>query len=106
MVFSSKGEPFIVLFGTNKVASIDPKTMAVKEYPLPNAESRPRRIAITNDDVIWYSDYRSEEHTSELQSPDHLRCRLLLEKKNRKQAPARSRSTCSYWRCVATCHCS
>src|SRR5947208_4602027 len=27
---------------------------------------------------------RSEEHTSELQSPDHLVCRLLLEKKNTK----------------------
>src|SRR5258708_27397480 len=26
-------------------------------------------------------DIRSEEHTSELQSPDHLVCRLLLEKK-------------------------
>src|SRR5258708_31472340 len=26
---------------------------------------------------------RSEEHTSELQSPDHLVCRLLLEKKKR-----------------------
>src|SRR5258708_29670654 len=26
--------------------------------------------------------WRSEEHTSELQSPDHLVCRLLLEKKN------------------------
>src|SRR5258708_21763379 len=26
-------------------------------------------------------DERSEEHTSELQSPDHLVCRLLLEKK-------------------------
>src|SRR5258708_24266449 len=26
--------------------------------------------------------FRSEEHTSELQSPDHLVCRLLLEKKN------------------------
>src|SRR5258708_18385667 len=28
----------------------------------------------------WRGD-RSEEHTSELQSPDHLVCRLLLEKK-------------------------
>src|SRR5258708_23498886 len=27
---------------------------------------------------------RSEEHTSELQSPDHLVCRLLLEKKKAK----------------------
>src|SRR6266581_128444 len=28
---------------------------------------------------------RSEEHTSELQSPVHLVCRLLLEKKNRNE---------------------
>src|SRR5258708_24309893 len=31
-------------------------------------------------------DPRSEEHTSELQSPDHLVCRLLLEKK-KKESP-------------------
>src|SRR5258708_19072361 len=29
---------------------------------------------------------RSEEHTSELQSPDHLVCRLLLEKKKKNQS--------------------
>src|SRR5258708_18695955 len=29
-------------------------------------------------------DKRSEEHTSELQSPDHLVCRLLLEKKKKE----------------------
>src|SRR5258708_21693995 len=29
---------------------------------------------------------RSEEHTSELQSPDHLVCRLLLEKKNKQNS--------------------
>src|SRR6267154_5649925 len=28
--------------------------------------------------------YRSEEHTSELQSPVHIVCRLLLEKKKKK----------------------
>src|SRR5258708_9791585 len=32
---------------------------------------------------------RSEEHTSELQSPDHLVCRLLLEKKKNKQIVTR-----------------
>src|SRR5947208_12679032 len=32
---------------------------------------------------------RSEEHTSELQSPDHLVCRLLLEKKKRNTPTAR-----------------
>src|SRR5947208_575598 len=31
---------------------------------------------------------RSEEHTSELQSPDHLVCRLLLEKETDAQKPA------------------
>src|SRR5947208_12662212 len=35
---------------------------------------------------------RSEEHTSELQSPDHLVCRLLLEKKNKKQTRDKERS--------------
>src|SRR5256885_11144766 len=32
--------------------------------------------------------HRSEEHTSELQSPCNLVCRLLLEKKKRFQTPA------------------
>src|SRR5947208_9893430 len=37
------------------------------------------------DDRIYFPPhFRSEEHTSELQSPDHLVCRLLLEKKNKK----------------------
>src|SRR5258708_23896850 len=38
---------------------------------------------------------RSEEHTSELQSPDHLVCRLLLEKKKK---PSRAQST--YTKCL------
>src|SRR5258708_31894878 len=34
---------------------------------------------------------RSEEHTSELQSPDHLVCRLLLEKKKTVQVTVTSK---------------
>ena len=34
--------------------------------------------------VRWVAE-RSEEHTFELQSPDHLVCRLLLEKKKKKK---------------------
>src|SRR5438876_6874610 len=34
---------------------------------------------------------RSEEHTSELQSPVHLVCRLLLEKKKKYELPTRHR---------------
>jgi virginiamycin B lyase len=48
---------FFVEFGANKVGSVDPKTMEFREYPLPDAASRPRRITITSDDIIWYSDY-------------------------------------------------
>src|SRR5258708_26743003 len=33
---------------------------------------------------------RSEEHTSELLSPDHLVCRLLLEKKKQQKALSQS----------------
>src|SRR5258708_15245454 len=41
---------------------------------------------------------RSEEHTSELQSPDHLVCRLLLEKKKKKAYEFASRDRTSSWR--------
>src|SRR5690625_1253532 len=41
--------------------------------------------AIRNHErVVIYGDYRSEEHTSELQSRGHLVCRLLLEKKKKQ----------------------
>src|SRR5258708_635911 len=42
--------------------------------------------------------FRSEEHTSELQSPDHLVCRLLLEKKKRNTT--RLTGCVSWSRCV------
>src|SRR5258708_21066586 len=47
---------------------------AIKRYSIENDW---KSISISGGD-------RSEEHTSELQSPDHLVCRLLLEKKKHK----------------------
>src|SRR5438876_5540701 len=44
--------------------------------------------------------YRSEEHTSELQSPVHLVCRLLLEKKKHHRTKA---SYCGHWSCNVDC---
>src|SRR5215216_7816485 len=41
----------------------------------------PGALVILDDGRIAVTGPRSEEHTSELQSPDHLVCRLLLEKK-------------------------
>src|SRR5258708_15150735 len=42
---------------------------------------------------------RSEEHTSELQSPDHLVCRLLLEKKKTLSTYWQMRT--AFHRCVS-----
>src|SRR5438552_14064912 len=59
---------------------------------------QPSSTLVLNDLGVFYAkhndyartlDYwnrgRSEEHTSELQSPDHLVCRLLLEKKKQQK---------------------
>src|SRR5258708_24794533 len=43
--------------------------------------SRSRRLSAATNTL----NFRSEEHTSELQSPDHLVCRLLLEKKKKNK---------------------
>jgi virginiamycin B lyase len=52
----SHGVPFFCEFSTNKLASIDPKTMAIREYGLPK-EVRPRRIAIDSQDRVYFTDY-------------------------------------------------
>lgn len=54
---SSQGIPWYVDFRGNRIARIDPATMAIKEITLPNPDARPRRIAITPDDVVWYTDF-------------------------------------------------
>src|SRR5438552_13517653 len=43
--------------------------------------------------AIGERECRSEEHTSELQSPDHVLCRLLPKKKKQRKA-SRARRTC------------
>jgi virginiamycin B lyase len=53
----SKGVPYFDLFNSNKIASADPKTLIIREYPLPATGARPRRIAIGKDDTVWYGDY-------------------------------------------------
>src|SRR6476660_11354 len=53
----------------------------------------PRVVSVSRDGAFYSAGWglfsssglRSEEHTSELQSPDHLVCRLLLEKKKKNQ---------------------
>src|SRR3989442_11508887 len=73
-------------------------------------ETEPARLALRGDtlkaieeghgavaelaEIISTTIVRSEEHTSELQSRPHLVCRLLLEKKKKKNPNKQSRIPC------------
>jgi virginiamycin B lyase len=56
IVVNGQGIPFFCEFHTNKLGSIDPKSMVIREYPLPES-SRPRRLALAQDGTIYYSNY-------------------------------------------------
>src|SRR5258708_10212000 len=60
------------------------------EFAVPFGKARTRREG-KDLTILAYGTPRSEEHTSELQSPDHLVCRLLLEKKKLQHHPRRHR---------------
>src|SRR5256885_5056120 len=61
----------MLLYSPETVRAFNSSVAASERIPLPSAFD-------TLDDVL-----RSEEHTSELQSPCNLVCRLLLEKKKK-----------------------
>src|SRR5258708_29411840 len=68
--------------------------------PRPVDERPARGSQVLEQDAVGFprepAVMRSEEHTSELQSPDHLVCRLLLEKKKKKSDVDREqRTTCA-----------
>jgi virginiamycin B lyase len=56
MAVNSRNQVFFVEFGAPKIATID-ANMHIQEYLLPNPGARPRRIAITPDDQVWYTDF-------------------------------------------------
>src|SRR5690242_21359805 len=86
--------PYTTLFRSRGIAlHIDAPGKRFRTVGLPGGD----RGASANDHALerrdlsacrWcgqpYSDFRSEEHTSELQSHVNLVCRLLLEKKKKK----------------------
>jgi virginiamycin B lyase len=57
IVLDSRDRPWIALFNTNRIATVDPETFELKTYELPDS-ALPRRIGITSDDILWYGDYR------------------------------------------------
>src|SRR2546426_3542903 len=54
-------------------------------YPHDDSTKDAQRLFLREAKAIARLDHRSEEHTSELQSPCNLVCRLLLEKKKKKK---------------------
>src|SRR5258708_21148642 len=68
--------PYTTLFRSVSFTSAEFRILLTSTFSL----SRTGRGVFAG--AIRPSQMRSEEHTSELQSPDHLVCRLLLEKKN------------------------
>src|SRR5258708_27010013 len=70
--------PYTTLFRSELARRLRDLPMAGLDGDPPRCRDRPG------------SRQRSEEHTSELQSPDHLVCRLLLEKKKERPSGVRS----------------
>src|SRR5688500_20250423 len=70
---------FVLLFHRPPIPTLFPYTTLFRSYASAACSKRPRaeRCFSTRNSV------RSEEHTSELQSPCNLVCRLLLEKKKK-----------------------
>src|SRR5947208_3703562 len=76
--------PYTTLFRSGNDLASDRRAQEDRQRKERQVDQR-RRTAAGRDQagqlVFLFVDDRSEEHTSELQSPDHLVCRLLLEKK-------------------------
>ncbi|CAN5894783.1 hypothetical protein BH23GEM9_BH23GEM9_33400 [soil metagenome] len=53
----SKGQAWVNLFGTNRVAVIDPASFTHREIATPREAARTRRIVLDSSDRVWYTDF-------------------------------------------------
>src|SRR5947208_4405592 len=78
---------FFLLIRRPPRSTLFPYTTLFRSALIGRNAGRTRRKWKTKMRKVWrIIRARSEEHTSELQSPDHLVCRLLLEKKKKKKS--------------------
>ncbi|HUG36898.1 MAG TPA: hypothetical protein VML54_08120 [Candidatus Limnocylindrales bacterium] len=49
-----QGTVWVAYNGTNKIGALDPVTMAVRYYEVPNERSRIRRLDIDSNGIVWY----------------------------------------------------
>src|SRR5256885_7786447 len=76
--------PYTTLFRSNLILLTDGTDVGSK-LDLPAATAAAKGASVTVFSIgLEGARTRSEEHTSELQSPCNLVCRLLLEKKKKK----------------------
>src|SRR5205809_5154780 len=71
--------PYTTLFRSRKLSRVGPPDARKRACPVRAGAGRKP----TAERQKWAPSFRSEEHTSELQSRLHLVCRLLLEKKKK-----------------------
>jgi virginiamycin B lyase len=57
IVVDPEGRPWLNLFATNMIATVDPTTLAVTKHAVVPEGGRTRRIAMTPDGMIWWVDY-------------------------------------------------
>jgi len=48
------GKLYIAYFGTNAIGAMDPDTMEIRFYDLPDEKSRIRRLGIDSKGIVWY----------------------------------------------------
>src|SRR5258708_27251345 len=77
--------PYTTLFRSSQHASVEEVHKMVEAGTIGFRELQIALVSLTEEGGRYQRNLklRSEEHTSELQSPDHLVCRLLLEKKKK-----------------------
>lgn len=56
IVIDSNDRPWIALFNTNHVATVNPETFELETFELPE-NALPRRLVVTSDDIVWYGDW-------------------------------------------------
>src|SRR2546427_2352254 len=77
--------PYTTLFRSRRSLTRSSSWWAFPSFGTGSSSHCPGLLSRSLKNAVGFARVRSEEHTSELQSQSNLVCRLLLEKKKKKQ---------------------